>query len=45
MAVRFLSGSIYKPKDTDNDASDSLSEIASFLRQNLKSNMQKQIEG
>lgn len=45
MAVRFLSGSIYKPKDTYNDASDNLSEIASFLRQNLKSNMQKQIEG
>lgn len=44
-AVKFLSGSIYKPKDTDNDASDNLSELASFLRQNLKSPMQKQIEG
>jgi len=41
MAVKFLSGSIYKPKDTDNDASDNMSEIAAFLRQNLKSNMQK----
>lgn len=44
MAVKFLSGSIYKPKDTTNSASDDLSEIASFLRQNLKSPMQKQIE-
>ena len=43
-AVKFLSGSIYKPKDPDNDASDNLSELVSFLRQNLKSPMQKQIE-
>lgn len=45
MATKFLSGSIYKPKDESNDASDDLSEIASYLRQNLKSPMQKQIEG
>lgn len=44
LAVKFLSGSIYKPKDTDNDASDNLSDIATFLRQNLKSQLQKQIE-
>lgn len=44
MAVKFLSGSIYKPKDPNNDASDNLSELVSFLRQNLKSPMQKQIE-
>lgn len=44
MAVKFLSGSIYKPKDADNDASDNMSELAAFLRQNLKSPMQKQIE-
>ena len=44
MATKFLSGSIYKPADPANNASDDLSEIASFLRQNLKSNMQKQIE-
>lgn len=44
MATKFLSGSIYKPVDPANNASDDLSEIASFLRQNLKSNMQKQIE-
>lgn len=45
MAVKFLSGSIYKPKDSTNDAADELSELATFLRQNLKSPMQKQIEG
>ena len=45
LAVKFLSGSIYKPKDPDNDASDNLSDIVTFLRQNLKSQLQKQIEG
>ena len=45
LAVKFLSGSIYKPKDPDNDASDNLSNIVTFLRQNLKSQLQKQIEG
>lgn len=45
LAVKFLSGSIYKPKDSDNDASDNLSDIVTFLRQNLKSQLQKQIEG
>lgn len=45
MATKFLSGSVYKPSDTTNNASDDLSEIASFLRQNLKSRLQQQIEG
>ncbi len=45
LAVKFLSGSTYKPKDPDNDASDNLSDIVTFLRQNLKSQLQKQIEG
>lgn len=44
MAVKFLSGSIYKPKDTTNSASDDLSDIASFLRRHMKSDFQKQIE-
>lgn len=44
LATKFLSGSIYKPRDAQNDASDNLSEIATFLRQNLKSPLQKQIE-
>lgn len=44
MTIKFLSGSVYKPVDPTNNASDDLSEIASFLRQNLKSKMQQQIE-
>ena len=44
LAVKFLSGSIYKPKDTTNNASDDLSDIMTFIRKNMKSNLQKQIE-
>lgn len=45
LVVKELSGSIYKPSDSDNDASDDLASLASFLRNNVKSNLQKQIEG
>ena len=45
MALKFLSGSIYKPEDPINNASDDLSELATFLRQNMKSKLQQQIEG
>lgn len=45
LVVKELSGSIYKPEDSTNNASDDLSNIASFLRHNVKSNLQKQIEG
>lgn len=44
LVVKELSGAIYKPKDSMNDASDDLSEIASFIRSNVKSRLQKQIE-
>ena len=44
LAVKFLSGSIYKPKDTINNASDDLSDIMTFIRKNMKSSLQKQIE-
>lgn len=43
--VKELSGALYKPEDSDNNASDDLSHLASFLRNNVKSNLQKQIEG
>ena len=43
--VNILSRSIYKPEDSANNAADDLSEIAAFLRNNVKSNLQKQIEG
>ena len=45
LSVKELSGSIYKPKDNTNNASDDLSEIATFIRNNMKSNLQKQIDG
>lgn len=45
LIVQNLSGSIYKPKDSINDAADNLADLASFLRNNVKSNLQKQIEG
>ena len=44
MVNKYLSGAIYKPKDESNNASDDLSELATFLRNNIKSNLQKQIE-
>ena len=44
VTVKFLSSGIYKPEDPANNASDDLSNMATFLRQNLKSAMQKQIE-
>lgn len=43
--MRELSNGIYKPEDPENNASDDLSNIASFLRNNIKSNLQKQIDG
>lgn len=45
LVVNELSGAIYKPEDSENNANDDLSNIASFLRNNIKSNLQKQIEG
>lgn len=40
-----LTGSIYKPEDSDNNASDDLANLASFIRNNSKSALQKQVEG
>lgn len=42
--VQQIAGSIYKPEDSMNNSSDDLSNLVSFLRNNMKSNMQKQIE-
>jgi hypothetical protein len=42
--VKELSTSIYKPEDSRNNANDDLSDIATYLRNNIKSNLQKQIE-
>ena len=43
--VNVLSNAIYKPEDSTNSASDDLSNLTAFIRNNMKSNLQKQIEG
>ena len=45
LVVKELSSALYKPEDSDNNASDDLSSLAAFLRNNVKSSLQKQIEG
>lgn len=44
LAVKTLSGAVYKPIDYGNNASDDLADFMSFLRRSLKSNVQEQIE-
>lgn len=44
LTVKELIGAVYRPKDYKNDAADDLSDIMSFIRRNMKSNLQKQIE-
>lgn len=41
--VKELTGAAYKPKDDQNNAADDLSEIATFLRRNVKSPLAKQL--
>ena len=43
--VKELTGSTYKPADTDNNASDDLSELAQFIRGYMKNPLRRQIEG
>lgn len=45
LSVKELLGASYRPKDTLNNANDDLSDIASFVRRNMKSDINKQIEG
>lgn len=42
--VKELLGAIYRPKDPANNANDDLADLATFLRQNTKSKLAKQIE-
>jgi hypothetical protein len=44
LVVKYLSGAVYKPKDEENNANDDLSDLMTFIRRNMKSNLQKQIE-
>lgn len=43
--VKELNGGIYKPKDSENNATDDLSELANFIRSYTKSPLQRQIYG
>ena len=45
LIVQFITAGIYKPEDTENNAKDDLSSMMQFIRSNMKSNLQKQIEG
>lgn len=45
LVVRELNDSLYKPEDSINNSSDDLSQIASFIRNNMKSDLVKHIEG
>ena len=42
--VKDLSGGIYKPKDSENNADDDLSALANFIRSYVKSPLRQQIE-
>lgn len=44
MCIKDITGVAYKPKEDTNDAKDNLADIASFIRQNTKNNLQQQIE-
>lgn len=44
LVLKDLTNGIYKPTDTTNDAQDVLSDLAGFLRRNMKSQFQKQID-
>lgn len=43
--LKELLGAAYRPKDPENNAKDDLSNIMAFIRNNMKNNLQKQLEG
>lgn len=43
--VKELLGASYRPNDATNDANDDVANLAAFLRNNMKSGLQKQING
>lgn len=45
LTVNTLKQAIYNPEDPSNNANDDLSDMVSWIRRNMKSNVQKQIEG
>lgn len=45
MVVKELLGASYRPKDSINNSNDDLSDIVAWVRRNMKTAVQKQIEG
>lgn len=45
MVVKELLGATYRPKDSSNNSNDDLSDIIAWARRNMKTAVQKQIEG
>nr|DAG98459.1 MAG TPA: Structural protein [Crassvirales sp.] len=45
LVVRELTAAIYKPEDSENNASDDMSDMMTFIRRNMKNSLQQQIEG
>lgn len=43
--VKELLGAAYRPKDSQNNANDDLADMIAFMRRNMKSAYQKQVEG
>lgn len=44
LVVKELLGAAWRPKDSTNNAADDLADLATFIRRNAKSSLQKQIE-
>ena len=44
LVLKDLTNGIYKPSDNLNDAQDALSDLAGYLRRNMKSQFQKQVD-
>lgn len=44
ITLKYLSAASYAPKDEANDSKDELSDIMTFIKRNMKSNFQKQLE-
>ena len=45
LTVTEIKKALYDPEDIENNANDDLSNLVAFIRNNMKSNLQKQIEG
>jgi hypothetical protein len=43
LVVKELVGAAWRPRDNENNAADDLASLASFIRQNTKSALQKQM--